>query len=376
MAIIPPDAAIRLRMQTEESLSPVAPLKAIPGDPTDLRQGQTFTARILQPQPDNTYRALVAGKEITLSLPETAKTGDILELVVVERSARMVTAQLSGSANPLDPAANSTTENNTQISTAGQMIGKLLLPAGEAPQPVSLNQGIPLLKPPLPSAADLAAALAPRLEQAATQSGLFYEAHQALWLSGQHSTAALMEEPQARQGLLDSAKFLIGKDITIRSENSVAPVSSGKTAAQQTTGTGDAPSTAVKDPMQSIPAELRPLVQQQLDAASSQRLVWQGEVWPGQTMQWQISREPSDQTSSGSTQEVSQQWNTTLALTTPTLGRIEAALNIAGNTVKVRLAASSAESVSKLNSHLARLQSALEAAGLQPVGIQVRDGNT
>jgi hypothetical protein len=125
--------------------------------------------------------------------------------------------------------------------------------------------------------------------------------------------------------------------------------------------------------MQSIPAELRSLVQQQLDAAATQRLAWQGEVWPGQTMQWQISRETPDRADAPA-DEMSQ-WNTSLALTTPVMGRIKAALGISGNMVRIRLAADSPESVSKLRSRLATLQGALEAAGLKPVGLQVRDGN-
>ena len=91
-------------------------------------------------------------------------------------------------------------------------------------------------------------------------------------------------------------------------------------------------------------------------------------------MQWQISRETPNQTSS--TAEEIPQWNTSLALTTPKLGRVEAALSIIGNTVRIRLAADSAESVPKLSNRLAKLQSALEAAGLKPAGLQVRDGNT
>ena len=376
MALIPPDAAIRLRMQTEANLSPVAALKGLSADLPDLRPGQTFTAHIQQPLPENTYRALVGGKEITLSLPESVKTGDTLELVVVDRNSRMVLAQLANSsANQTDAAGGQASDvsRNTQLSQTGQMIGKLLLPAGQEPQPVMLNQGEPLLSTPLPSASELAAALAPRLEQAAAQSGLFYEAHQALWLSGQHSTEALMEEPQARHSAILSAKNQIAAKNDSVQSNNAADGERSSTTTNQRAGTESGAVAGTKDLLQSIPAELRPLVQQQLDATATQRLVWQGEIWPGQTMQWQISREAPDR--SNAAPDETEQWNTSLALTTPRLGRIEASIGITGSTVRLRLAADSPESVPKLNNRLPALKLALEAAGLKPVGLQVQNGN-
>ena len=94
MALIPPDAGIRMRMQTEANLlQPVAPVHEIPADLPELRTGQAFSARIQEVLPDNTYRALVAGKQLTLQLPEGAKTGDLLELVVIDRSAKVVIAR-------------------------------------------------------------------------------------------------------------------------------------------------------------------------------------------------------------------------------------------------------------------------------------------
>ena len=371
MALIPPDAAVRLRLETDSSLSPVAALRPLSTNLAELGKGQTFTARILQALPENSYRALVDGREITLSLPSAATAGESLELIVVERSPRMIIARAVDSR--VDPATQfdaTASTNTTSLSQAGQMIGKLLLSSGEQPQPVTLNQGEPLLAQPLPQATDIAATLAPRLQQAAAQSGLFYEAHQALWLSGQHTTEALMEEPQARHAVIH------GKDIAAKM---APPMGDRNTVDIHTTNrsasTRDdvSATTANHDLMQTIPGELRPLVQQQLDAAATQRVNWQGEVWPGQSMQWQISRDAPDQ--AAAINDTEQHWNTSLALTTPRLGRVEATLGIAGNSVRIKLAADSVASVTALSGHLTSLISALEAAGLNPVGLQVQDVN-
>jgi hypothetical protein len=362
MALIPPDAAIRLRMETDRSLQAIAPLKELSSELGNLVPGQTFTARIQQATPENNYRALVGGKEILLSLPDTAKAGDTLQLVVVEKTAGLVVAQM---ANPADGSAAQ--PQAAELSPAAQMIGKLLLPSGQQPEPALLNKGEPLIAAPLPAPSDMAAALTPQLAKAATQSGLFYESHQALWLSGQHSTEALRQEPQAQHAATRQilpAVVATPPPVTQKADKALAvaqiPASDSQTLLLKT------------DVLQAIPDDLRPLVQQQLDAAATQRVAWHGEVWPGQTMQWQISRDsnPQGQTSD----DEASQWTTSLALTTPQMGRVEATINLSRNSVNIKLAADSAGSASALNARLSALASALDAAGLKPTLLQVRHG--
>lgn len=122
MALIPSDAGIRLRLQNEATLLPLARPQEIPADLPELRQGQKFTANIQEVLPDNTYRALVAGKSITLSLPESAKAGDTLELVVLDRTPKTILAQLAerGGGAATEPYQGAT------LSRAAQMIGTLL----------------------------------------------------------------------------------------------------------------------------------------------------------------------------------------------------------------------------------------------------------
>lgn len=377
MSWIPIDPAIRVRLlQADSGLPSIAPLKEVtavqPNLQPGLQAGDRFSARIQEALPDNnSYRALVGNKEVTLLIPGSVKANDTLELVVVEANPRVIRAQLATPSSVVNTAAGEAgvATEGAQLSPAGQLIGKLLLPAGQAAQPVPLNQGAPLIKGPLPAANELAGILAPRLAQAASQSGLFYEAHQALWVSGQRSTESLMAEPQARHGVIyasNSAAATLSPDIQ---KNSVEDVKITTSSTQLGTEDQQKNLAGSKDLMQSIPAELRPLVQQQLDAAAAQRLAWHGEVWAGQTMQWQISRDAPNQPRLAA--QEAEKWNTSLALTTPGLGRVEAALGVTGNTISIRLAADSPESVSKLNRHLPKLHSALEAAGLKLAGLQV-----
>ncbi|MBU0752779.1 MAG: flagellar hook-length control protein FliK [Gammaproteobacteria bacterium] len=380
MALIPPDVGLQLKAQAESMLHPVSPVRPIPADLPDLQLGQNFTARIHEVLPENTYKAMVAGKLLTLQLPEGAKAGDVLELVVVDRSARVVIAQLAPKA-----AAEGTpaTYQFSRLSPAGQMIGKLLVPEGETPTPAPLNRGQPLLRAP-PAAAQ---ELLPALKTAVAQSGLFYESHQAQWVSGKMPLANLLHEPQGRLSAPDLlAAHRIAPDQTAARAAALAasiPRATGVTALLSSLfGTPEAaapppPASGAVSPAptfspgQSVPEELRPLVQQQLEAAAGQRMLWHGEVWPGQNMDWQIEYEKPDGEGSAADEEAGR-WNTTLSLTTPRLGRIDATLQLTPAGVRIALATPYGASAADLRDETPALAAALNEAGLKLLGMQVK----
>lgn len=412
MALIPSDAGIRMRMQTEAQLQPLAPIRGVPADLPDLQPGQIFSARINHVLPDNTYRALVAGKELTLALPHGAKAGDTLELVVVDRSPRAVIAQLAippelkpgvvftalihetlpdntyraqvgdktvtlkldvpareGERLELTvidrssrlveaqvmgrPGVGSTAEPYpfTRLSPAAQMIGKLLISEGQTPEPALLNGGQPILTAPPRDAAELA----PRLAQAVNQSGLFYEAHQAQWVMGRLPTETLLKEPQGQQQVS-------GQPVMQRTGE---PTSVELRPQLPITATPTIPVTVEK-----IPDALLPLVQQQLDAAATQRLLWHGEVWPGQTMEWEIQRDAPER----EVDDMPTSWSTRLALTTPRLGRTEASLQLGPGGLRITMTAGNETSAADLRQESAALGAALEAAGIPMLSFLVRHG--
>lgn len=435
MALIPSDAGLRLRQPGDNAPLPLGRLQEIPADLPELRQGQSFTASIQEVLPDNTYRALVAGKSITLSLPESAKAGDTLELVVVDRTPKTILAQLAqqGGGAAIEPYQGVTLSRAAQmigtlltadlpdlrlgqkftaritevlqdntykaqvdgksvtlslpgpvqvgdtldmvvidrsptttlvrvaeqpgaagaaaaaaepypyatLSRAGQMIGALVTPEGGSPPAAPLNRGEPLLAQAPQSGAELA----PVLAKAVTQSGLFYEAHQAQWVAGKLPLAVLLEEPQGQHSL---------------------PATIAANAVRTNPGEVQPAATAVA---QAMPDELRPLVQQQLDAAATQRLLWHGEVWPGQTMEWQVEHE---QSGSGSGAESEARWNTTVRLSTPRLGEVQAAIQLSGGGVRISLATPFDASANDLRAATPALVQALASAGVPLLGISVK----
>ncbi|MDP1652711.1 MAG: flagellar hook-length control protein FliK [Rhodocyclaceae bacterium] len=397
MVLIPPDAAIRMRMQTEANLlQPVTPTHKISSDLPELQKGQQFTAHIREALPDNTYRALVAGKQLTLQLPEGAKPGDLLELVVIDRSAKAIVARQvdGGPAN----AAAAAPYLFAKLSPAGRMIGQLLPAEGESAQPAQLNRGQPLLaQPPQSQAATIL--LAPTLARAVTQSGLFYEAHQAQWVAGKLPLAQLLLEPQGQRSspaafqhaAAEVAARAIGTAERPVTANTVLQalqtgnekVGAGGTASAGSAvlmGTAPAGSAALLGTApavglaQQIPDGLRPLVQQQLEAAATQRMLWHGEVWPRQSMDWEIERDTERQAGDGSGDEDAL-WRTTLSLTTPRLGRVEANLQLTLKGVSITLATPGGTSAADLRDAAPQLAEALAAAGVPLLALQVNTAN-
>ena len=339
--MIPADLASRLRMLTEASffsgeptVAPLARVKAISEQLPAFVPGQRIVATLQTAQPGNTYRARIADHDFTLALPQAANAGDTLELVVSHVTPRAVFATLA------EPTAAPGTGSATApaLSQAGRLIS-FLLTGQPAAQTAALNGGQPMLAS-APQASGDSVVLANRLGAALGQSGLFYESHQARWLAGKLDTAALLQEPQNR-----SAPTL------------PAQPAEGSTTAARGLTEGLAP----------IPERLLPVVHQQLDAVATQNFVWQGQVWPGQTMDWELE-DPAAEGRGGS-DEPDANWNSTLRLTLPRLGGIEARLHLTPAGVAMRLIADSDETRATLAAAEARLADALAAADVPLTGL-------
>ena len=397
--MIPSDLAARLRMLTEASffdseppVSGAARVREIQARLPELVPGEKFTATLQRALPDGTFRALVAGRSYTLALSHAAKSGDTLELVVTQNTPKAVFAQLAPSA-----AAHSDAAARPRLSATGRLIGFLLTGQPASP-PATLAAGKPLLgAPPAPGGA----ALAPALREALSQSGLFYESHQLQWLSGKIDTAALLREPQAQHA---AAPLPAGTTSAAQSAAAGAPSAGGTPSADaetpapspgrpasgappQLTPAGSA--IAADEEVQAgapasapgalrapaVPERLVPIVHQQLDAMATQNYVWQGQVWPGQTLEWEIE-DPERDRGTGDN-DAPQHWNTTLRLTLPRLGGVEVRLALSPAGVALRVLADELGTVASLAAAQARLDDALAAANVPLTGFvaERRDGS-
>lgn len=366
--MIPGDLASRLRLLAESAVNPLAAVRGIPQDLPEHESGQRFTARIVARQADGNYRALVGDRPVTLSMQTPAQPGDVLDLVIVERTPRAIVAALADSTDSHPGMAT--------LSRTAKMIGELL--GAVPPKPAPLDGGRPLLPaPPMPGHA---AAIAPRLEQAISESGMFFEAHQALWASGRFALDRLMREPQAKFPLAPTPATPGGGTAATPSANtppasvSAAPQVPGS-AVRPALSTASEAALAEHAPANGrpalphgaghpavIPEAVAPIVQRQLEALATHQIAWIGTAWPGQTIEWNIEEPGRDPDGGDGGRQP--RWNTSLRLTLPLLGGLNARLSIAGSTVDVAIEADRAPIEGRLRAAGPELAAALAAAGL------------
>lgn len=206
-----------------------------------------------------------------------------------------------------------------ELSTTARAISSVLVQAESVPgAPLSLVGKAALMATP---GAD-PAGVAQKLRDAVASSGLFYESHVAEWAEGKRPLASLLLEPQmqrAAQG--DAART--GTDLA---------------SAQ--------------------------LINLQLHTHEQARVQWQGEAWPGQQMQWDISRDaPEGQQQDGAEADEATAWRSSVRFQFPLLGDLAAQVVLQGGRVAIQLQAGSEDSAATLRQHAARLEAALDAAG-------------
>lgn len=121
-----------------------------------------------------------------------------------------------------------------------------------------------------------------------------------------------------------------------------------------------------------IPADLAPLVQQQLDALATQTFAWQGQIWPGQQMHWEIEKQADERGQRGD-DEAAVRWRTRLKLDLPRLGGIAANLSLRpGGELGIDLVTESPASEAQLDSAATQLREQMAAAGLSLTQFSVK----
>ena len=357
--------------------------------------GQKVQGNVQAQIAPNVFKVNVAGQLIQMQLPPSIRSGDTVALQVISIQPRL-TFSMVNSANPL-----STPE---QLGSMAKLLSSMSQQAPEKAY-VRTAQSAPLWeKPQPPESRQLAGALRETL----SNSGLFYESHQAQWLEGARSTAQLLHEPQnqtptqvkaAMAGDIDNKATMtgdvankaamagdIGNKATMAGDTVnkaamtgdignkavvVDDITSPAVTASNTTNatTSNQPTTTPlpEGKTLGIPDHLQPLVQQQLNALETRQMLWQGNVWPDQPMQWEVHEQPP-QTPSAQEQR---QWVTQLRLDLPNLGEVAATLRFNSAGLSLTLNAATQETRAALGSASTRLVATLSDAGIPVLSTQV-----
>lgn len=353
--MIPADVVSRLRLANDLVSQPVAPTQKLTDALSDFVPGQRVMATIQALLPNGTYRAMIAQRDITLALPFAAKTGDALELEVVDSNGKLSLALASANKQAL-AGGDEKASVSTRLTTTGRLIAELLggldKEGGKRPQPAPLNNAQPVVNKFPDNSADLVTAL----KSALAKSGMFYEAHQARWLQGRMPMETLLQEPQGK--LSPAAHALVQQTAEHTARNAAAQNQASAQAASASA------SAAVRVSMaQVIAPDLTPLVQQQLEALATHTYVWQGQIWPGQNMNWEIIEEENSNTSHE--ENTASNWTTHLRLKLPTLGGVEATLRlVGGQNIEIKLRTEDPLTRQTLSASSHPLQQQFEAVGI------------
>ena len=377
--MIPSNVASRLQVSADAASRPIAQTQEIADKLSGLVAGQKVMAEIQAMLPNGTYRAMINQRSITLALPFSAKSGDSLELQVTENDGKLALAVLS---RPDGSAGKPGTESvSATLSRTGQLISNLFAGTSRAQgrdaPAVPLNGNQPIASTPPSSAQDLL----PLLKQAITQSGMFYESHQAEWVEGRLPKAALLQEPQGK--LSSPAAFasasggdanaVFGQAKAASTADAGGPASMARPlpeAGQAQNSSIEGGKAAVTQGQgQLVAPQTQPLVQQQLEALATQNFSWQGQVWPGQEMRWEIDEDAAQSGQDG--EESSPRWSTRLRLTLPNLGEIDARIRLEGSSITLSMSADRAETRTLMRVSSQMLRSQLDEAGLALASIGV-----
>ena len=344
--LIRPDMLARLLLV--ESIAPVTPVPDAARRLPIFSEGQRFLATVEAQLADGDFQVQVNGRVLQMNLPQSARPGDRMELMLIVREPRLKFLLLS--------EGQSRAGADVTLSATGRFLGALALDAAKSPAP-SLTGAAPVFgSPPADSRQ-----LPELLRVALSQSGLFYESHQAQWVAGKRSLGQLLQEPQGglSSGFRSQSPELRDASQTSALNSQLSTLSSQSVEA--VTGT-------VRNANAPVHEQTLTLVQQQLNTLETGLLSWRGEIWPGQWMEWDIAEHPPAE---HETEDLSR-WQTRLRLTLPKLGEVAATLALDSRGVRITLGATATGTAALLESSQQPLAAGMAAAGLSVLAVEVR----
>ena len=351
--------------------------------------GQKVQGTVQTQVATNLFKVSVSGQLVQMELPPSVHSGDTVALQVIALQPKLAFSMVN-SAPPL-----STPE---QLGATAKMLSSLSQQSPDKAY-VRAAQSTPLWPA---SQAPESKQLAGILKEALSNSGLFYESHQAQWLDGGRTTAQLLAEPQnlspeqtkAAVGSNPASKAATANKTvptnatnhalpqsnaasdapaaddtgkTVQANNKANPVTIPGSAAEADTSKQSSPGTQSATASTSIPDHLQPLVQQQLNALETSQLMWQGNVWPGQEMQWEVHEQaPRSPSIDGA-----RQWVTQIQMDLPNLGPVAATLRLNSMGLSLTLNADTDQTRSLLGNASSQLVATLADAGITVLSAQV-----
>jgi hypothetical protein len=303
-----------------------------------LTVGQPVQGRVLSTA-HSEATVLIGAQPVRMELPVKVAVGDTLQLVFSGRNPHPVF---------LLAAVDRPPHVATHFSGAALLLGELMTLGRDKQAPAAVHGQNPILdEAPL-----YPAILSIGLKSALMQSGLFYESHLGDWMNGSYPLAGLLQEPQGRLSFSALAQREGSPDLNDRSN----PTGQNVLAS---------PVDIPADSESVVAPGMHNLIAQQLQLLENHSLIWRGEAWPGQVMEWEVAREYVEDTShDGGTPSPSTLWATEIRLDLPQLGMVTLNIHLdARHNFDVRLAADDGAASSMMELARPEIMQKLLAAG-------------
>jgi hypothetical protein len=305
-----------------------------------FQAGQQLRGEVLQSLGGGRFMIQVAGQNLEVLLPKGVKTGDGLNLFFV------------GNDPPAFLLVRHGKGGDALVSETGRWVSTLL---GMQNRSAPLQEGLGILKTLLQGAPADPAQLEQQLAKGLRESGLFYESHLARWFSGDYPLEELLREPQGRlSAQLQQPLPLVPRQATAEQLEAALKQRAGLVP------------DGAADP------RAMPIIKEQLASLQTGQLLFQGELFPGQQMEWRVAEREA-----GGQHDQEQQdtpWETAVALTLPGLGAVEASLTLNGTRLSVQVTTGQPATAQLLDGGREELVDQLAAAGLDVQSIVVRHG--
>ena len=298
--------------------------------PTGLSPGQALKGEVLSALGGGRFIVQVAGQALEFSMPKGISRGDMINLFFITEEPRGTFLM-----------ARFGRLSDSRISDTGRWLSGFL---GTASERVSAQAALDVFRTLLSAPPSDAAQVSRTLQQGLRESGLFYESHLARWFGGKYPLEDLLKEPQGRL-----SPRILQQDVS-RDELLRAGVSmSLEGVAEQST---------------------LPVVREQLSALQNGQLMFRGDLFPGQRLEWSVAEREARRNDAG---ERECTWETTLNLNLPRLGPVGVSLSLDGSRVSMSVRAEEATTVPVLETGRSALAEQLEAAGLKPAEIVIQN---
>jgi len=330
--------------------------------------GERYVAKVQEQIANGRFLVQVRDQKLDLNLPRNTQPGQNIELRFVSTTPRLtfVLSEALPQAAGQAPTPVNFSEGARYLNALLDRVQTLAKEQvqGQTPNKAQAQaaHGLQQARPVLEGAPPAGAQFAALLKDAVGKSGLFYESHQAQWAAGEKPLTELLREPQGR---LSEPRAHAAVQASVPQGAPADPAQQLKTGVAQLQASAGLPESKSAEP---VHPQTAPLVQQQLDVLDTRQLVWQGQVWPGQDLRWQIEERAAHE----GTAAVEREWQTRLDLHLPRLGEVNALLSISPRgELRIAVTAHSPEIAQTLRDASAVLNQSLASAGLQLAQLEV-----